>query len=95
MSETTYTTTEDTDDTNSTDSMVGTTTGETDERVREEWREYSFDAPTKLGVSDLDVYYGNDQALEGVSMEIPEKSVTALIGPSGCGKSTFLRCLIG
>ena len=93
MSETTYTTTEDTDDTNSTDSMVGTTTGETDEYVREEWREYSFDVPTKLGVDDLDVYYGDDQALEGVSMEIPEKSVTALIGPSGCGKSTFLRCL--
>jgi len=87
MSETTYTTTD------GTDSTVGTTTGETEERVREEWREYSFDAPTKLGVEDLDVYYGDDHALDGVSMDIPEQSVTALIGPSGCGKSTFLRCL--
>ena len=86
MSETTYTT-------DSTDNAVETTTGETDEQVREAWREYSFESPTKLGVEDLDVYYGDDHALDGVSMEIPEQSVTALIGPSGCGKSTFLRCL--
>ncbi|WP_311171495.1 phosphate ABC transporter ATP-binding protein PstB [Halobellus ordinarius] len=80
-------------DTGGTDSAVETTAGETDERVREEWRDYSFDAATKIAVEDLDVYYGDDQALCGVSMEIPEQSVTALIGPSGCGKSTFLRCL--
>ena len=42
---------------------------------------------------DLDVYYGDEQALEDVSMEIYEHDVTALIGPSGCGKSTFLRCI--
>jgi phosphate transport system ATP-binding protein len=89
MSKTTSTT-----DTEGTDTdSVGTTTGETNERVRDEWRDYSFDAPTKVGVEDLDVYYGNDHALDGVSMDIPEQSVTALIGPSGCGKSTFLRCL--
>jgi phosphate transport system ATP-binding protein len=41
----------------------------------------------------LDVYYGEEQALQDVSFEIPEKSVTAIIGPSGCGKSTFLRCI--
>jgi len=41
----------------------------------------------------LDVYYGEDQAIDDVSMEIPANQVTALIGPSGCGKSTFLRCL--
>jgi phosphate transport system ATP-binding protein len=70
-----------------------TTTGETDERIREAWREYSFEGEAKLAVSDLDVYYGDDHALKGVSMDIPEESVTALIGPSGCGKSTFLRCL--
>jgi len=40
-----------------------------------------------------DVHYGDDHALKGVSIDIPEESVTALIGPSGCGKSTFLRCL--
>jgi len=41
----------------------------------------------------LDVYYGEERALQDVSLEIPEKSVTAIIGPSGCGKSTFLRCI--
>ncbi|QRV14511.1 phosphate ABC transporter ATP-binding protein [Haloterrigena salifodinae] len=42
---------------------------------------------------DLDVYYGDDQALDGIHMDIPERKVTALIGPSGCGKSTFLRSI--
>jgi phosphate transport system ATP-binding protein len=70
-----------------------TTAGETDERVRSEWVEYEFAGESKLSVSDLDVYYGDEHALKGVSMEIPERSVTALIGPSGCGKSTYLRCL--
>ncbi|MDQ2051620.1 phosphate ABC transporter ATP-binding protein PstB [Natronolimnohabitans sp. A-GB9] len=42
---------------------------------------------------DLDVYYGDDQALHGINMDIPERKVTALIGPSGCGKSTFLRSI--
>jgi phosphate transport system ATP-binding protein len=50
-------------------------------------------AETAIETRDLDVYYGDDQALQSVSMEIPERQVTALIGPSGCGKSTFLRCL--
>ena len=42
---------------------------------------------------NLDVYYGDDQALQGIDIEIPEQKVTALIGPSGCGKSTFLRSI--
>jgi phosphate transport system ATP-binding protein len=42
---------------------------------------------------DLNVYYGDEQALQEVSIEIPEHKVTAIIGPSGCGKSTFLRCI--
>ena len=46
-----------------------------------------------IDVSDLDIYYGDFRAVEGVSMTIPARSVTALIGPSGCGKSTFLRSL--
>jgi len=71
----------------------GTTPGETDERVREEWAEYQFSGTPKLAVENLDVWYGDDHALKDVSMEIPENSVTALIGPSGCGKSTYLRCL--
>src|SRR3954447_21458188 len=46
-----------------------------------------------IDVSDLSIYYGDFLAVEGVSMTIPARSVTALIGPSGCGKSTFLRTL--
>nr|WP_306061827.1 phosphate ABC transporter ATP-binding protein PstB [Natronococcus sp. AD5] len=42
---------------------------------------------------DLDVYYGDEQALQSVEMAIQENRVTALIGPSGCGKSTFLRSI--
>lgn len=42
---------------------------------------------------NLDVYYGEERAIDDVSIDIPEHRVTALIGPSGCGKSTFLRCL--
>ena len=45
-----------------------------------------------LKVSNLDLFYGDQQALNGINMEIPEKKVTAFIGPSGCGKSTLLRC---
>jgi phosphate transport system ATP-binding protein len=70
-----------------------TITGETREELREKWIAYDFAGDTKLAVSQLNVYYDDDQALSDISMDIPEGSVTALIGPSGCGKSTFLRCL--
>ena len=46
-----------------------------------------------ISVRDLNLWYGQTQALKSISMEIPEKSITALIGPSGCGKSTFLKTL--
>ena len=46
-----------------------------------------------LTVKDLCLWYGSHQALKDVSIDIPEKSITALIGPSGCGKSTFLKTL--
>ena len=46
-----------------------------------------------LTVSDLCLWYGNHQALKNINVNIPEKSITALIGPSGCGKSTFLKTL--
>ncbi len=46
-----------------------------------------------IDVTDLDIYYTDFLAVEGVNMSIKAKSVTALIGPSGCGKSTFLRSL--
>ncbi|HEY4329469.1 MAG TPA: phosphate ABC transporter ATP-binding protein PstB [Phycisphaerae bacterium] len=44
-------------------------------------------------VSNLKLFYGKHQALHSVSLQIPEKQVTAFIGPSGCGKSTLLRCI--
>ncbi|WP_423183069.1 phosphate ABC transporter ATP-binding protein PstB [Arthrobacter sp. NyZ413] len=47
----------------------------------------------RIDVKDLNVYYGNFLAVEGVNINIEAKSVTAFIGPSGCGKSTFLRTL--
>src|SRR5688572_2931304 len=48
---------------------------------------------TKFGIRNLDFYYGKNQALKGITVDLYQHEVTALIGPSGCGKSTFLRCL--
>lgn len=50
-------------------------------------------APQPINVEDLNIYYGDFLAVEGVDVQIRPRSVTALIGPSGCGKSTFLRTL--
>ncbi len=50
-------------------------------------------AKQKIVAQNVNVFYGEKHALKDVSVEIPERSVTAFIGPSGCGKSTFLRCL--
>lgn len=47
----------------------------------------------KMAARNVNFFYGSSQALFDISLEFPEKQVTALIGPSGCGKSTFLRCL--
>ena len=47
----------------------------------------------KVCVENLNVHYGEKQALFDVCMDINQNEITALIGPSGCGKSTFLRCL--
>ena len=49
--------------------------------------------PAILSAHDLNLWYGTHQALHNISIDIPEKSITALIGPSGCGKSTFLKTL--
>ena len=46
-----------------------------------------------LSVENLCLWYGSHQALHNITIDIPEKSITALIGPSGCGKSTFLKTL--
>mgnify|MGYP004553829639 CR=1 FL=1 len=47
----------------------------------------------KLSINNLDLFYGDNQALKDINIDIKENKVTALIGPSGCGKSTFLRTL--
>ena len=56
------------------------------------WKSNGISEP-KIRVNNLDFYYGDTQALFGITMDIPSRRVTALIGPSGCGKSTFLRTL--
>ena len=48
---------------------------------------------TIVECKSINVWYGDEQALQDVSMRVPENKVTAMIGPSGCGKSTFLRCI--
>jgi phosphate transport system ATP-binding protein len=53
----------------------------------------ALDAPVKMTTRDLVVRYGDTLALDRITLDVPERRVTALIGPSGCGKSTFLRCL--
>ena len=50
-------------------------------------------APARVSVRDLDFFYGSNQALKGISLDLPERRVTGMIGPSGCGKSTLLRVL--
>ena len=49
--------------------------------------------PAKMQVKDLNFYYGEFRALTGITIDLKERQITALIGPSGCGKSTFLRTL--
>lgn len=48
---------------------------------------------TRFSIKNLSAWFGNQQAIRAISMDIAEKQVTAIIGPSGCGKSTFIRCL--
>ncbi len=48
---------------------------------------------SKIAIKNLSLWYGDNRALDNITMEIPENMVTAIIGPSGCGKSTLIRCL--
>jgi phosphate transport system ATP-binding protein len=50
-------------------------------------------ALTRIAVAHLDAWFGGNHAVRDVTIDIPDRQVTAVIGPSGCGKSTFLRCL--
>ncbi|ABM04138.1 phosphate ABC transporter ATP-binding protein, PhoT family [Psychromonas ingrahamii 37] len=52
-----------------------------------------FADDAKMSMRNVDVFYGDKQAIKNVSIDLARNQVTALIGPSGCGKSTFLRCL--
>ncbi len=47
---------------------------------------------THISVKDLNVFYGNNQALKDITVDIPDKKITVIIGPSGCGKTTLLKC---
>src|SRR2546422_5689183 len=49
--------------------------------------------PPAFEVENLSIWYGQKRAIDDVTIDIPAKTITAIIGPSGCGKSTFLRCL--
>lgn len=51
------------------------------------------DKTAAIRIRRLDFYYGNTQALQNISLDIPKNQITAFIGPSGCGKSTLLRCI--
>jgi len=66
---------------------------QTENQALEKNTSYVEEHPVKIKVEELDLFYGDKQALFQVAMDIREKEVTALIGPSGCGKSTFLRTL--
>ena len=61
-----------------------------DRRIKEK---APADAPAKMGVRNLDLYYKDFHALKSIDLQFPENQVTALIGPSGCGKSTLLKSL--
>lgn len=63
--------------------------------IGKEWNELfqDIDDSISLSVKDLNIFYGNKQALFNVSMDFPKNQVIAIIGPSGCGKSTFLKTL--
>ncbi len=49
--------------------------------------------PTRISARHVDIYYGEKHAIKDLSIEIPDRAVSAFIGPSGCGKSTFLRAI--
>ena len=63
------------------------------EDIPDSTRTLNIDAEAHMWIHDLDLHYGNAQAIYNVSIPFERNAVTALIGPSGCGKSTLLRCL--
>jgi len=82
-----------TDNQTDSDQLISTDPGKGGLSESSAGRTPATDADTVIESRNLDVYYGDTQAIDDVTMEIPENRVTAMIGPSGCGKSTFLRCI--
>jgi phosphate transport system ATP-binding protein len=73
-------------------SGVSSAPAERSENVRRTVGDYTVPAPVMV-CRNVDVYYGDNHAIRGVSLDIGRNEVISMIGPSGCGKSTFLRCL--
>ncbi len=61
--------------------------------IAQKKQDNSVPTETSISINNLNLFYGEKQALHGINMDIPKKQVTAYIGPSGCGKSTLLRCI--
>lgn len=61
-------------------------------KIESKSAEFDFTQDTAISVSELNLFYGEFQALKNVNMTIKKKEITAFIGPSGCGKSTLLKC---
>lgn len=61
-------------------------------KIESKLAEFDFTQDTAISVAELDLFYGEFQALKNVNMTIKKKEITAFIGPSGCGKSTLLKC---
>ena len=73
-------------------SGISSAPAERSENVRRTVGDYTVPAPVMV-CRNVDVYYGDNHAIRGVSLDIGRNEVISMIGPSGCGKSTFLRCL--
>ena len=61
--------------------------------MKKQTEQYRFDSPDVIDIKNMNLYYGDFQALKNINMEIPSRKVTAFIGPSGCGKSTCIKSL--
>ncbi len=67
--------------------------GAEEQRAMARWDEVAISPPPDLRIQGLNVWYGGDQALTGITADIPARGITAIIGPSGCGKTTLLKSL--
>jgi len=76
-----------------TDQLISTDPGGDGLSERSDTQLADSETESVVQSQSLDVYYGDTQALQEITIEIPSNRVTAMIGPSGCGKSTFLRCI--